>query len=307
MKHDDILYALTDIREGFIEEAAPIRRKPISRGLIGLLAASLALMLMGAGIIFGGSVQDWMEHRWAMENTRPMGEDQAALVDSMSQKIGLSQTIGDITVDVDSALFGDRGFRVLVRVRGRQFGDHQGVSFKRWAMELQPDFTANMGLHKGWEFAGFDGDGSWLLFFCCDWDEPVRPDGAFTVRLSMTDLVFTGGSIGETVETVQAGTWEFQFPLEVTAVPEPIVLPDTTVKTEKGKELELRNLMLCSTGLTYEKTGEGDFHVTVILTDGSSIAATMGMGEGCWWDVPVDPAQVREIRIGETVIQVPKG
>ena len=305
MKNDDILYALTDIREDFLEEAAPVRRRPVRRLLIGAVAASLAVLLMGAGILFGGSVQDWMDHRWAMENTRPMGEGQAALVDSMSQEIGLSQTIGGITVDVDSALFADRGFRVLVRVRGQQFDHAQGVEFDRWTMELQPDPTEGMGRRIGWEFAGFDSDGSWLLFFRCDWDEAVRPDAPFTVRLSMTDLVFTGGPIGEVTEVVQEGTWEFEFPLEVTGVPDPIRLPDCTVKTEKGEELELKNLVLYSTGISYEKTREGDFGVTAILADGSAIAATQGMGDSRWWDVPVDPAQVTALRLGETTIQIP--
>lgn len=305
MKNDDILYALTDIREDFLEEAVPVRCRPLSRWLTAAVAASLAVLLMGAGILFGGSVQDWMDHRWAMENTRPMGEGQAALVDGMSQEIGLSQTIGGITVDVDSALFADRGFRILVRVRGREFDYEHGAEFDRWTMELQPDPTEGMGRHIGWEFAGFDGDGSWLLFFRCDWDEAVRPDAPFTVRLSMSDLVFTGGPIGEVTEVVQEGTWEFEFPLEVTGVPDPIRLPDCTVKTEKGEELELKNLVLYSTGLTYEKTGEGDFEVTVILADGSAIAATLGMGDTRWWDVPVDPAQVTALRLGETTIQIP--
>lgn len=305
MKNDDILYALTDVRAEYIEEAAPARRRPIRRGLIGLAAASLALLLMGAGILFGGSVQDWMDHRWVMENNRPMREDQTALVDSMSQEIGLTQTIGDITVDVDSAIFGDRGFRILVRVRGRQFDHEQGVSFDRWTMELSPDPTIGMGQGRGWHFAGFDGDGSWLLLFQCYWDQAQRPEGPFTVRLSMTDLIFTGAD-GETVEVVQPGTWEFEFPLEVTGVPEPIRLPDCTVKTEKGEELELKNLMLYSTGLSCDKLGDGDFWVTAILEDGSSITATLGVGDSRWWDVPVDPARVKALQIGETTIQVPK-
>ena len=304
MKNDDILYALTDIREDFLEEAAPVRRRPLSRWLTAAVAASLSVLLMGAGILFGGSIQDWMDHRWAMENTRPMGEGQAALVDSMSQEIGLGQTIGGITVDVDSALFADRGFRVLVRVRGQQFDHAQGVEFDHWTMELQPDPTEGMGRRIGWEFAGFDSDGSWLLFFRCDWDEAVRPDAPFTVRLSMSDLVFTGGPIGENLEVVQEGTWEFEFPLEVTGVPEPIRLPDCTVKTEKGQTLELKNLVLYSTGISYEKIGEGDFEITVILADGSTIAATLGLGDSRWWDVPVDPEQVTALRLGETTIPI---
>ena len=305
MKRDELLYALTDVRADFIREAAPVRRRPIRRWMIAAAAASLAVLLMGAGVIFGGSVQDWMDHRWSLENTRPMGEDQTALVDSMSQEIGLTQTIGGITVDVDSAIFGDRGFRILVRVRGQQFDYEYGAEFERWSMELSPDPTDGMGHGRGWHFAGFDGDGSWLLFFQCYWDQDKRPEGPFTVRLSMSDLILTGAG-GETVEVVQPGSWEFEFPLEVTGVPEPIRLPDCTVKTENGEVLELKNLVLYSTGLSCDRLGEGDFWVKVILNDGSSIDATLGIGDSRWWDVPVDPAQVRELRIGETTIPVPR-
>ncbi|MBE6949822.1 MAG: hypothetical protein E7451_00605 [Ruminococcaceae bacterium] len=306
MNEKDILYALTDIRADFIREAAPVRRRPARRVLMTAVAASLALLLMGAGIIYGDSIQSWMDGRWSRENGKTMSQGQAALVDAMSQEIGLSETIGTITVDVDSAIFEDRGFRILVRVRGRQFGHGDGVCFDRWSMELEPDPTTGMGHGRGWEHAGFDGDGSWLLFFRCDWDQGRRPEEPFTVRLGMSDLILTGAG-GETVETVQAGSWEFEFPLEVTGVPEPIALPDCTVKTETGAELELRNLMLYSTGLTYEKTGDGDVAVTVLLEDGSSIDATLGIGDSQWWDVPVDPAQVRALRIGETTIEVPEG
>lgn len=313
MKHDDILYALTDVREEYIEEAAPARRRPIRRGLIGWVAASVAVLLMGAAVIFGGSVQDWMEHRWAFENVRPMGKEHIALVDSMSQEIGLSQTIGDITVDVDSALFGDRGFRILVRVRGQQFDRKRGIGFHRELMELEPDpvvllgegvhFSGGRGVHAG----GFDGDGSLLLFFQGYWDAQRRPDEPFMVRLTMSDLCYSD-SRGDVAEVIQEGNWEFEFPLEVTGVPEPIALPDCTVKTEEHGSVELKNLMLYSTGITFDQIGEGDlFLATVILENGSSIAATLGMGDSHWWTVPVEPAQVKAIQIGETTIQVPKG
>ena len=303
MKEQELLYAMSDIRADFIEEAAPVRRRPLRRLLIGALAASLALLLMGAGVIFGGSVQDWMDHRWSMENTRPMGEGQTALVDAMSQEIGLSQTIGGITVDVDSAIFEDRGFKILVRVRGRQFSMSEGMSFVDWSMELDPDPTVGMGHGRGWEFAGVDGDGSWLIFFRCFWDQAKRPEEPFTVRLSMTDLLTSEAGV------IQEGTWEFEFPLAVTGVPDPVALPDCTVtghdpETGERVELELKNLVLYSSGLTYEQIGDGDIWVTAILEDGSSITATLGVGDSRWWDVPVDPAQVTALRIGETMIPV---
>lgn len=312
MKQDEILYALTDVRADFIEEAAPVRRRPVRRWLAAAAAASLALLLMGAGIIFGGSVQDWMDHRWSMENTSPMGEDQAALVASMSQEIGLSQTVGGITVDANSALFGDRGFQVLLRVRGQVFSERDGIWFSDWEAEMDPDPTTGMGWSKRIEFAGIDGDGALLIFFSCNWHEAKRPDDPFTVRLSMTDLVRTGAG-GIVEEVIQEGTWEFEFRMDVTGVPESVSLPDCTVRVkdpETGKmaDVELKNLMLYSTGLSYEKTASDGpdvgLDITVVLKNGGSIGATLVIGDTCWWDVPVDPTEVKEVRIGQTTIPV---
>ena len=42
MKNDDILYALTDIREDFLEEAVPVRCRPLSRWLTAALNRFLA-------------------------------------------------------------------------------------------------------------------------------------------------------------------------------------------------------------------------------------------------------------------------
>lgn len=312
MKNEEILYALTDVREEFIEEAAPTRRRPARRLLTVAAAAALALLLMGAAVIYGESIQSWMAQRWAWENGGSMSGDQTVLVDSMSQEIGLSQTIGDITVDVDSALFGDRGFKVLLRVRVREFTMGEGIAFTDWTMELEPDPTVGMGHGRGWEFAGIDNDGTLLLFFECNWDAAKRPDAPFTVRLSMTDLVSTGAG-GVVEEVIQEGTWEFEFPLEVTGVPEPIALPDCTVRIkdpESGKmvDVELKKLTLYSTGLSYEKADPAassvGVDVTVVLKSGGSIRATLGIGDTRWWDVPVDPAEVKELRIGQTTIPV---
>lgn len=312
MKNKEILYALTDIREDFIQEAAPVRRRPARRVLTVAAAAVVALLLMGAGVIYGESIQSWMAQRWAWENGGSMSGDQAALVDSMSQELGLSQTVGNITVDVDSALFGDRSFKVLLRVRGREFTMRDGIWFTDWTMDLDPDPTVGMGYGKGLGFAGIDNDGTLLLFFECYWDAAKRPDAPFTVRLSMTDLVRTGTG-GVVEEVIQEGTWDFEFPLEVTGVPESVALPDCTVRVndpETGElvDVELKNLTLYSTGLSYERADpvgpDMGLNVAVVLKNGGSIGATLGIGDTCWWDVPVDPAEVKEVHLGQTTIPV---
>lgn len=312
MKNEEILYALTDVREDFIEEAAPTRRRPARKLLTVAAAAVVALLLMGAAVLYGESIQSWMAQRWAWENGGSMSGDQTALVDSMSQKLGLSQTVGKITVDVDSALFGDRGFKILLRIRGREFHMGEGIAFTDWSMELDPDPTIGMGHSRGWEFAGIDNDGTLLLFFECSWDAAKRPDAPFTVRLSMTDLVRTGAG-GVVEEVLQGGTWDFEFRMDVTGVPEFIALPDCTVRVkdpETGEvvDVELKNLTLYSTGLSYEKADpdgpDMGLDVTVVLKSGDSIRATLGIGDTCWWDVPVEPSEVKELRIGQTTISV---
>ena len=53
MKNDDILYALTDIREDFLEEAAPVRRRPLSRWLTAAVAASWSVSPMRSTRAYG--------------------------------------------------------------------------------------------------------------------------------------------------------------------------------------------------------------------------------------------------------------
>ena len=318
MKEQELLYALNDIRTEYIEESAPVRRRPLRLLMTAAVAASLALMLIGAGVLYGESIQSWMAQRWGRENGGSMSDGQIALVDSMSQEIGLSQTVGDITVDVDSALFGDRDFEILVRVRGQQFDQKRGLGFRSQQMELEPDPAPLSGEDvsysrgRGWRHAGFDGDGSLLLLFKCYWDAPMRPDEAFQVRLTLSDLCYSGSG-GEVTEVIQEGTWEFEFPLEVTGVPEAVVLSGCTVGVkdpENGEQVdvELKNLTLYSTGLSYEKTDpdapDVGLEITVVLKNGGSIQSTLGIDNTCWWDVPVDPAEVKEIQIGQTTIPV---
>ena len=45
-----------------------------------------------------------------------MSSGQAALIDHLSQEIGVSQSIGDVTMTVDSATVGDDGFYLLFRM-----------------------------------------------------------------------------------------------------------------------------------------------------------------------------------------------
>ena len=95
-----------------------------------LIAAVLAMFLMGAGvaaIIYGDSIQNWFSHYWEIITGQQMSDEQATTIDHLSQEIGLSQTVGDVTVTVDSATVGYDNFFLLLRVNGIEFSSKYGA------------------------------------------------------------------------------------------------------------------------------------------------------------------------------------
>ena len=111
MKERRILNILGQVNEEYIEEATPINRTfdtqtiKFNRRLpIALIAAILALLLMGAGVvvaIYGNSIQSWFSYYWEEITGQPMSEEQVAVINQLSQKIDVSETIDYVTVTVN--------------------------------------------------------------------------------------------------------------------------------------------------------------------------------------------------------------
>lgn len=332
MKQKRILNALTMVDEVFIEEAAPGTGTAAGLGrrvLAVVLAAVLALFLMGAGVatgIFGNSIQDWFDYYWNAITGQSMDKSQSAVIDNLSQEIGLSQTVGDITVTVDSATVGDDNFFLLLKVEGMRFSKRYGYTFGQNHMTVSPDPLEGGGGLGGYglEYHGLDGDGAIVLMMDYEYAamtgyvEDISP---LEVTLELKDL-FRDGSKRK---LLAEGEWYFTFTLDRSDLPEPVRLPDSEVM---GMELEqntrvpllLTDIELTNTGMRFCYDCQGgtlalspDFFV--VLKNGLKVECTGGTGTlldggpllfcSYQWMFPVDLEDVAAIQIGSTQIPVP--
>ena len=124
-----------------------VRRHPFRRMPAALIAAVLALLLMGAGIsaaiLYGDSIKSWFVYHWNEITGQSMDQGQIAVIDHLSQEIGVSQTVGNVTVTVDSAAVGDDNFYLLLKVEGIQASDDHSYDFLQWTVEAAPDPLAD--------------------------------------------------------------------------------------------------------------------------------------------------------------------
>lgn len=325
-----------EIDDRYIDEAIAYRLRAASPHLhrrlsAALVAAAAALLLMGCGvaaILYGDSIQSWFGHYWEAVTGQEMTESQTAIIDHLSQEIGLSQTVGDVTVTVDSATVGDDNFFLLLRAEGLRFPARYGYGFSSIDMEVKPDPLEGGGGIGGYgfEYHGLDGDGAILLLMDFSYashtgyEQDLSP---IDITLTLEDLVRNPNLDRE--KTLAEGQWSFRFSLDRTDLPEAIRLPDTEVMAMDLDRRELvpvtiQNIELTNTGLRFQyERGEAALDIeppiTVILKSGAEIrdgsgAATPTEDGSTWncshhWKVPVDLEEVSAIRIGETEIVIP--
>lgn len=328
--------AMGEIDDKYISEAIAYKFQSASPRLrrrfpAALIAAVLALFLMGAGVaavIYGGSIQSWFGHYWQAVTGQGMSKGQAALIEHLSQEIKLSQTVGGVTVTVDSATVGDDSFFLLLRVEGLRFSKRHSYSFSGIDMEVKPDPLETGGGIGGFgvQYHGLDGDGAVLLLMDYSYASRSgyeRDTSPIDVRLSLENLLESAHTDGR--KTLAEGQWSFLFSLDRSHFPETVRLPDTEVMVmdlnRQGQELVpvmIKDIELTSTGLRFQydcEEGTLSLEAHIILNNGITIENSGGFGTpledghtlNCshQWQVPVNLDEVSAIRIGETEINVP--
>lgn len=296
-----------------------------------LAAALLALALMGAGFVaavYGDSIQSWFGHYWEAITGQQMSAAQAAVIDHLSQDIGVSQTVGDVTITVDSATVGDDAFYLLLKIDGLNFSDQHSYNFITGTLETAPDPLAD-GAFVGWgtDYLGVDGDGSALLLLNYGYlsgDAFVPDPQPLQVSLKLENLACDPHTDRETV--IAEGEWDFSFAIDRSKPPEVIFLPDTEVTASDSVRQEdtpvlLTRIELTSTGLRFRFEYEegnlslSDQRIAIVLDNGKIIGNNGGIGsptednrEMCFsyqWLVPVNLDEAAAVLIGETQIPIP--
>lgn len=336
MKSERILSNLNDIDDKYILEAAPVAQVQLfsRKKLIALiLAAALALFLVSCGVVavmYGESIQSWFAFYWHRITGQEMEVKQTAIIDHLSQEIGVSSADGAVTVSVDSATVSEDIFYLLIRVEGLPFPSRKDYDFRKRDIEIHPDPMAEAGGMGsfGMRYLGVDGDGSALFLMdhqCSPYSGFEDGTGDYEIRLIFTDLITRDRS---RTKTVAKGEWSFRFTLDRSAVPESIHLPDTMVpgidlNTGETIELLLTDIVLTNTGIRFthvSNNGSIDLHtsahwISPLLANGKRIEDGTGSGvpivgtnllSYSWhWLIPVDLEDIVSVWIGNTEIVIP--
>lgn len=335
MKHEDISKAIGGISAHHIEEAAPLEESTAlprikHRLPVALVAVIVVLLLSGYAVvatIYGDSIQNWFAHQWKAITGQSMSVEHIAVIEHLSQEIGVSQTVGDITITVDSATVGDDNFFLLLRVEGMAFSEQHSYDFERATLETNPN-PLNDGAFVGYgiDYLGVDGNGSALLLVDYEYlsysgyTQDTRP---LQVWLSLQNLLRDAHT--DKQENLAEGEWYYSFVIDRSQTPESISLPDTKVMavvldTAEEVPVTITSIELTNTGLRFQFEHEqgalslSDNLIEVVLKNGKTIGNDGGIAsptEGnvdmmftYQWLIPVNLEEVAFVRFGSTEIPV---
>lgn len=335
MNNADIYKAFCEVDDELLLRSEESGRQNIThfkRSIVAIIAAvMLVLVIMGAAVVkYYDSIQGWLEHTWEYATGREMSDGQSKLIDSLSQEIGISQTVDGVTVTVDSATVGEESAFLLMRFEGLETSESFMDNFAL-NIETSPMTVAGYGV----EYRDLpDGSVIAIIRLSLQNDMAWESVDRISVKLTMSDAV----EIIDNRTFVGEAKWRFSFDLYPETL-ETIPLPDTQVIAKKllrndSEETEIpvtiTNAELTSIGFSckyefeYETVDEIEVslmsfydreYFVAVMEDGSEI----GCGEGkhvSWrdgtayvssnasWIVPINLDEVVEIRIGDTVIPV---
>lgn len=325
--------AMCEISEKYIAEAinyskATTSYRPKQRFSIVSVAAIMALFLLGAGVvtvIFGDSIQSWFEYHWERITGQTMSEEHSAVIEHLSQEIGISETIGETTVTVDSATIGDDIIYMLLRVTGPSLNKRYAYTFDNYHMEVTPeplDDATGMGA-VGFQFYDLDADGSalFLVEFGYATTSGFEADTSpLEVTLTLENFLRIGA--GNKDKLLTKGAWNFTFTIDRSHMPDSLSLSDTEVtfynREAKMVTTQLTSIVLTNTGIRFHCAPEAEIsnaEFLAVLENGGTVNRGSGIGvpladSDLWiysyhWEIPINLNEIIAIQIGQTKIPAP--
>ncbi len=303
---------------------------PRRRLVSGALLAAILVVLVLAGITLAavsGSLGDWFTQKWGEETGGSMTQQQAQVIDSLTQKVGESQTSGDVTVTVDSITVGGDVLWALVDVKGPDFDENKIYSFDGIIAEILPDPSEGAYGGAGYSMGSIgvteNGAARMLLEFTGVFSTGNQiNDGGYTLELRLRDLIRCRQ--GGEDEVIAQGEWSFSIPLTVESLSPIIAIESAAVTGEvlrEGadgalekvtQEVALRDICFTATGVSFYTEESCELlDVAAIFADGAEVVSRSGGGSrmedgnwysSCQWPVPIDVESVTALRIGETEI-----
>ncbi len=334
MTNENILDAIGEINEEAVRDAkayqvAGVRHfRHIRAALIAAMIAALLMGTVAAAATYGTDIQGWFAAQWEALTGQPMSNNQAEIIDHLSQSVGLSQSAEGVTVSVDSAAAGDDCFYLLLRVSGMELSKRCDYGFEDFELEIEPDFSADAsGIGgDGITYLGLDNDKTALMLLKHEYvstNNAEQDNSSLDITLSLTNLVRNKNAKVDKV--LAEGEWNFTFTLDRSKFLQVVKLPDTKMQvynlyTHEAVSITITDIELTCTKLRFQY----DYHngelapineITAILENGITIDCSSVGGYvlddnvtlACsyQWRIPIDIDEVAAIQIGNMRIDIP--
>ena len=292
------------------------------------MAVCMAVVLItgtALAVTSGGGLKSWFSDEWGYNNDGEMPAEQQQIVESLSAPVGISQTVGNLTVTVDSVAYSDGYYWLMVYAEGMKFDQDNGYGCRKSDLIIVSEDGRELG-QCGSSITQTARGGSALKML---FEGEISPESAEAIAadggnmhfmLSVSDFVEKKHSIiTSTKESVlQEGTWSFEFEVPAAESGEIMTAPDSDAvfAIGNGEETMCRvsKIQINMVGIKYLFEGESEAHgelPRLIFKDGSEVGITGGSGvqleDGSWqmkyqWSMPVDTAQVKAVKFGKTVV-----
>lgn len=293
---------------------------------IAVTAACLALLLAGTTLAAVGSpatLAEWFHQQWQESSGAAMPEAQVALIETLTQPVGISDTQSGVTVTLDSITVGDSCLWLLLKVDSVLTIEEEPHLYHFGHSELEFMFDPDTvdtpgGISSDYGFVGIAGDGRLTLL--------MRQ----TIPLTQEDSLCSGHDAILQLENLMysdsvclEGHWTLPFsiaPVELEVRTLERALVPARDHEHGGTEVlvELTGLQVSATGVRWaQQASTQSLYPSLsglLMTDGTVIPYGGGgsrwlgdIGTGLWvsdyyWQLPVDLTQVTALKFESTEI-----
>lgn len=294
------------------------------------MAVCMAVVLItgtALAVTAGGGLKSWFSDEWGYNNDGEMPAEQQQIVDSLAIPVGLSQTVGNLTVTVDSVAYSDGYYWLMVNAEGIEFDEDNGYSCRQSDLRIMSEDGKEIAKCGSSITQTARGGSALKMLF----EGEISPESAEAIAadgnnmhfiLSMSDFAEKKHGIGTSTKeyVLQEGTWSFQFKVPVNESGDMLATPDSDAVFTLGDGDEtvcrVSDIQINMVGIKYLFEGESEAHgelPRLIFKDGSEVGITRGSGvqleDGSWqmkyqWSMPVDLEQVKAVKFGKTEVEV---
>ena len=141
----DQIHASETLRKEVLEmtkqQQSTVRRRRIPKG--ALIAAALVLVLAGTTLAAVGmprTLRDWFAMEWQERTDKDISLEQLAVIDHLTQTVGVSDTQNGTTVTLDSVTVGNSSMWMMLKVSGT-YSENEALRyhFDKIDITLTPD------------------------------------------------------------------------------------------------------------------------------------------------------------------------